>query len=40
MDREMFEYENRLLEEVAHSKFSFKKIIKLLKLDAIAGHCC
>ena len=38
MERNLYEYEQKLLEEVTHSKFSFKKIVKLLKLDAIAGH--
>ncbi len=40
MNNELYEYEHKLLEEVSHSKFSFKKIVKLLKLNAIAGHCC
>ncbi len=40
MDRNVYDYEQKLIEEVAHSKFSFKKIINILKLSAIAGHTC
>ncbi len=40
MDRNVYEYEQKLIEEVAHCRFSFKKIVKILKLSAIAGHSC
>lgn len=40
MDYEIYEYEHKLLDEVANSKFSFKKFVKILKLNAIAGHSC
>ncbi len=32
MDRELFDYEQKLLKEVSREKFSFKKIIKLMEL--------
>lgn len=40
MEYGLYEYEQKLIEEVAHSRFSFKKIVKILKLNAIAGHSC
>lgn len=38
INAKIYEYEHKLLDEVAHDKFSFKKIVKILKLNAIAGH--
>lgn len=37
MNNELYEYEQKLLDEVAHSKFSWSKLINILKLDAITG---
>ena len=37
MNNELYEYEQKLLDEVAHSRFSWSKLINILKLDAIAG---
>ena len=33
-----FDYEMKLIDEVCHSKFSFKKIIKLIELDAMVNR--
>lgn len=38
MDRNMYDYEHKLLKELESTKFSFKKVITILKLNAIAGH--
>lgn len=32
MSKELFSYEQKLLKEVSKEKFSFKKILKLVKL--------
>lgn len=32
MDRELYDYEQKLLKEVSKEKFSFKKVIKLVEL--------
>ncbi len=32
MSKELYSYEQKLLKEVAREKFSFKKILKLVKL--------
>lgn len=40
MDNYVYEYEKKLLSEVSHSRFSFRKFVKILKLNAIAGHSC
>ena len=37
MNSELYEYEQKLLDEVAHSRFSWSKFVNILKLDAIAA---
>lgn len=38
MERDIFDYELKLIEEVSKSKFSFKKVIKLFQLGAMMNH--
>ncbi len=38
MENEIFNYEMKLIDEVSHSRFSFRKVLKLLKINAIAEH--
>ncbi len=36
MSKELFNYEQKLLKEVSKEKFSFKMILKLMKLNGLA----